>query len=51
MQSHNLNNLPQLDLIQTLNCQNDISNLDPDLNILVSVISNIIQLMSFEMIL
>ena len=33
MQSHSLNNLPQLDLIQTLNCQNDISNLDPDLNI------------------
>ena len=33
MQSHSLINLPQLDLIQTLNCQNDISNLDPDLNI------------------
>ena len=33
MQSHSLNNLLQLDLIQTLNCQNDISNLDPDLNI------------------
>ena len=26
-------NLPQLDLIQVLKCQNNISNLDPDLNI------------------
>ena len=33
MQSHSLTNLPQLDLIQTLNCQNDTSNLDLDLNI------------------
>ena len=30
---HHLNNLPQLDLIQVLNSQNNISNLDPDLNI------------------
>ena len=33
LELHHLNNLPQLDLIQVLNSQNNISNLDPDLNI------------------
>jgi exonuclease III len=32
-EQHHLNNLPQLDLIEVLNSRNNISNLDPDLNI------------------
>ena len=32
-EQHHLNNLPQLDLIQFLNSRNNVSHLDPDLNI------------------